>query len=178
MAWVEKDHNDHRVSTPPAMCRVDNHQTRLPRATSSLALNASRDGTSTTSLGNLFQCVTTLWVIICWHHSSHLKLSQIPADIVTVLLPTSTLLKQWGTEAFLQSQSHGHLLLLCISTECLKSRNHTWSSLKSLQNVWVYLCYKFSVPIRFSEFAQTRSGLLALPIFHGVLKKHECWCFL
>ena len=29
---------------PPAMCRVSNHQTRLPRATSSLAWNASRDG--------------------------------------------------------------------------------------------------------------------------------------
>jgi len=37
---------------PTAMCRVTNHQTRLPRATSSLALNASRDGASTTSLGN------------------------------------------------------------------------------------------------------------------------------
>ena len=36
MAWVEKDHNDHRVSTPPAMGRVTNHKTRLPRATSSL----------------------------------------------------------------------------------------------------------------------------------------------
>ena len=44
------------------MCRVANHQTGLPRATSSLALNASRDGASTTSLGNLFQCITTLWV--------------------------------------------------------------------------------------------------------------------
>jgi len=31
-------------SNPPAMCRVTNHLTRLPRATSSLALNASRDG--------------------------------------------------------------------------------------------------------------------------------------
>jgi len=47
---------------PPAMCRVANHQTRLPRATSSLALNASTDGASTASLDNLFQCVTTLWV--------------------------------------------------------------------------------------------------------------------
>ena len=47
---------------PPAMCRVANQQTRLPRATSSLALNASRDGASTASLGNLFQCVTTLCV--------------------------------------------------------------------------------------------------------------------
>ncbi len=34
------------------MCRVANHQTRLPRATSSLALNASRDGTSTASMAN------------------------------------------------------------------------------------------------------------------------------
>jgi len=46
------------------MCRVANQQPRLPRATSSLALNASRDGASTASLGNLFQCVTTLWVKI------------------------------------------------------------------------------------------------------------------
>jgi len=39
---------------PPAMCRVANQQPRLPRATSSLALNACRDGASTASLGN--QC--------------------------------------------------------------------------------------------------------------------------
>jgi len=32
---------------PPAMCRVANQQPRLPRATSSLALNACRDGAST-----------------------------------------------------------------------------------------------------------------------------------
>jgi len=48
MAWVEKDHNAHQFQ-PPAMCRVTNQQTRLPRATSSLALNASR-GWSTHSL--------------------------------------------------------------------------------------------------------------------------------
>jgi len=39
---------------PPAMCRAANHQPRLPRATSSLALNACRDGASTVSLGNLW----------------------------------------------------------------------------------------------------------------------------
>ena len=39
---------------PHAMCRVADNQTRLPRATSSLALNASRDGASTASLGILF----------------------------------------------------------------------------------------------------------------------------
>ena len=47
---------------PPAICRVTNQQPRLPRATSSLALNVSRDGASTASLDNLFQCFTTLWV--------------------------------------------------------------------------------------------------------------------
>ena len=50
MAWVEKE----KGFNPPAMCRVVNHQTRLPRATSSLALNASWDGASTASLGSLF----------------------------------------------------------------------------------------------------------------------------
>ena len=40
---------------PPAMCRVTDHQTRLPRATSSLALSASRDGAFTASLGSPFQ---------------------------------------------------------------------------------------------------------------------------
>ena len=38
---------------PPAMCRVANQQPRLPRATSSLASNACRDGASTASLGKL-----------------------------------------------------------------------------------------------------------------------------
>ena len=61
MAWVENDHSDHCFN-PPAIGRVTNHQTRLPRATSSLALNVSRDGASTASVGILFQCVTTLCV--------------------------------------------------------------------------------------------------------------------
>jgi len=52
----------------PAMCRAANHQTRLPRATSSLDLNASRDGASATSLGNLFQGVAT-----CLHIFSRLS---------------------------------------------------------------------------------------------------------
>ena len=46
MAWVEKDHNAH-LAPNPAVCRVANQQPRLPRATSSLALNASRAGAST-----------------------------------------------------------------------------------------------------------------------------------
>jgi len=36
------------------------HQTRLLRASSSLALNTAREGAATVSLGNLFQCLATL----------------------------------------------------------------------------------------------------------------------
>ena len=69
------------------MCRVANHYTRLPRATSSLALNASRDGASTTSLGNLFQCVTTLCVKKLFLISNLNLLSQfkiIPPHPITI----------------------------------------------------------------------------------------------
>ena len=52
MAWVEKDHNAHLVSTP-AMCTRPGCPEPHP---------AWLIGASTTSLGNLFQCVTTLWV--------------------------------------------------------------------------------------------------------------------
>ena len=40
--------------------RLVRHWKRLPRALSSLALEVSRVKTSTLSLGNLFQCLTTL----------------------------------------------------------------------------------------------------------------------
>ena len=44
------------------MVRDTFHQTRLLKAPSNLALNTSREGASTTSLGNLFHCLTTLIV--------------------------------------------------------------------------------------------------------------------
>ena len=46
---------------PPAVCRVTNQQTRLPRATSSLALNACRDGACTASLGIAPRCKPRAW---------------------------------------------------------------------------------------------------------------------
>jgi len=60
LAWVEEDHNDHLVSAPP--CCLQGCKPGCSRATSSLALNASRHGASTASLGNLFQRVTPLCV--------------------------------------------------------------------------------------------------------------------
>ena len=63
VAWVAENQKGHLVPTP---CYVQGRQPpdqaaqshRLP----SLALNASKDGASTISLDNLFQCITTLWV--------------------------------------------------------------------------------------------------------------------
>ena len=55
---------------PPAIGRDTSLQIGLLTAPSSLALNASREGTSTTSLGNLFQGLTTLTVKNCFLTSS------------------------------------------------------------------------------------------------------------
>ena len=64
----------HTISfQPPAIGRDANHHTRLLTAPSSPALNASREGASTASLGNLFQCLTTLTVM---HFSLIFSLNQ------------------------------------------------------------------------------------------------------
>ena len=61
MAWIEKDYNDHLVSTP---CYVQGCQQLDQAAQSHIqpGLECLQGWASTTSLGNLFQCVTTLWV--------------------------------------------------------------------------------------------------------------------
>lgn len=46
----------------PVMDRAATHQIRLPRASSKLILNISRDAASTTSLDSSFQCLTTLCI--------------------------------------------------------------------------------------------------------------------
>jgi len=78
MAWAEKDHNTHLVSNP-CYVQVTNQQTRLPRATSSLALNASRDGASTASLGNLRAVVRQQRIppmrYLCIHAGDRMALS-------------------------------------------------------------------------------------------------------
>ena len=72
------------------MCRVANHQSRLPRATSSLALDAPSLDAFTTYLGNLFQCITTLWVknFLLISNLNHPCLS---LGLFLLILPLSTL---------------------------------------------------------------------------------------
>lgn len=63
MACTEKDYKDHLVSTPLLQAGSPTTRAGCPEPLiSSLALKASRDGASTTYVGNLSQGFTTLWV--------------------------------------------------------------------------------------------------------------------
>ena len=66
MARVGRDLRDHEAPTP--MPQAGPPASRLPRAPSNLALNTSRDGASTASLGSLFNT----------HHSLG---KELPPDI-------------------------------------------------------------------------------------------------
>ena len=61
MAWVEKDHNDHRVSTP---CYVQGRQPADQAAQSHIqpGLGCLQGWGIHSLLGQPVQCVTTLWV--------------------------------------------------------------------------------------------------------------------
>ena len=61
MAWVEKDHNDHLVSTP---CYVQGHQPADQAAQSHIqpGLECLQGWGIHSLLGQPVQCVTTLWV--------------------------------------------------------------------------------------------------------------------
>ena len=61
MAWVEKDHNAHPVSTP---CYVQGHQPPDQAAQSHIqpGLECLQEWDIHNLLGQPVQCVTTLWV--------------------------------------------------------------------------------------------------------------------
>lgn len=61
MAWVGRDLEVHLIPTPLLVGTFN--YTRSLKAPSSLALNTSSDGISTTSLSNLFQCLTRLMAV-------------------------------------------------------------------------------------------------------------------
>jgi len=62
MVWVGKDLKDHLVPTALATGRDTFHQTRLLKAPAYPALNTTREGAATASLGKLCQGLTTLRV--------------------------------------------------------------------------------------------------------------------
>ena len=75
IAQVGKDLKDHRVQPRP------NHSTLTQTimslsTTSEQFLNTSRDSDSTTSLGSLFQCLTTLSVEKFLRTSEHIEIAQ------------------------------------------------------------------------------------------------------
>ena len=90
MARVERDFKDHLVPTPPALSRDVFHQTRLLRAPSNLALNTAREGAATASLGNLFQCFTTL-MLKNFFQTSNLNLPSFSLQPFPLVLSLHTL---------------------------------------------------------------------------------------
>ena len=94
MAWVGRDLKDHESPTP-LLGRATNlplYQTRLPRASSNLALNTSRDGASTTSLGSLCQHLPT-FSVKSYPLISNLNLSSLSLKPFPLVLPLTTLVK-------------------------------------------------------------------------------------
>jgi len=59
MSWVERHPKDHEVPTPATGSVPDLVLDQAAQAPSDLALNTSRDMASITSLGSLFQHLTT-----------------------------------------------------------------------------------------------------------------------
>jgi len=88
---------------PPAVSRDSFTQPRLLRAPSNLALNVPRAGASTTSLGNLCQCFTTLMVKNFFLLSS-LNVPSLSLKPLLLVLSQQTLLKRFSP-SFLQAPS-------------------------------------------------------------------------
>jgi len=79
-------------SSPPPMARDTVHQTRLLKARSNLALNASRGGASTASQGNLFQGFTAL-IVKNFFLVPDLNLPSFRSKPLPLVLPLHTLAK-------------------------------------------------------------------------------------
>ena len=80
---------------------------RLLRAPSNLALNVSRNGASTTSLGNLVQCLTTL-IVKYFFLISSLNLPSLSLKPLALVLSQQALLKRLNsacTEQFVLQPS-------------------------------------------------------------------------
>ena len=102
-------------------------QIRLPRAPSSLALTVSRNGASTTSLGNLFQCLTTL-TIEDFFVISNLNLPSLSLKPFPLFLSTQTLLKSLSS-SFLYLPFNMYLPFIRSPQSLLFSRLNSPSSL-------------------------------------------------
>jgi len=68
------------------------HDTRLLKAPYNLAFNIPREGASTVSLGNLFQCLTTL-IVNNFFLTSNLNLSSFSLKPLPLVLSLQALVK-------------------------------------------------------------------------------------
>ena len=100
---LEGNFKGHLVQLP---CNEQGHLQlhQVLRAPSSLTLSVSRNGASTTSLGNLCQCLTTL-TVKNFYLISNLNLPSLSLEPFLLVLSQQTLLKSLSL-SFLQTSFH------------------------------------------------------------------------
>jgi len=125
---------------PPRSSRVS--QSRLPRAMSSLVLNISMNSYSTISLGNLFQCLSTLIAKRCLFvfrgNFMCFNLCPLPLVLSLALLRSLTPSSSFCTTVYTQAQyppepsllqaEHSQLLQLLLCRKMPHSLNHPCGS--------------------------------------------------
>ena len=144
---------------PPAMGRVANHQTWLPRA--------SRDGASTASLGNLFQCVTTTLCVKNFLLISNLNLPHLSLKPLPLVLSLSTLIN-----------SHFPSLQILEGHNEEKAQSLLFSKLKTSPVPSTFL-HRRGAPERCSALLSLNSisdvGCLLSPPFVAKKQVHKKW---
>jgi len=75
----------------PAMGRYTVYYIRLPKATSSMTMNASRDETSTTSLDKVFQCLTII-IVMKFFLMSNLNIPPLSFNPLAIVLSLHSLI--------------------------------------------------------------------------------------
>jgi len=153
---VSSEHvQDHRMawrghwsssSHPSAMYRVANHQTRLPRTTSSLALNASRDGASNSWHGPLTQC-PVVWCLL-WLA----RKTENPRDGLTRPSALTPLVRQ-------KSQDFIHKWIWC--SDCWRGRKTYRYGLQAGNPPYATTCFQLlGKPRSFPDESSLRKVLL------------------
>lgn len=107
---------------PPAMGRDTSHQTRLPKAPSHLALNTSREGTSTSSLNNILNAFRAIRKkpALLKHTLEYLILSQKNKNMCYCVIFSRGILSSHSRQNNSANSSYFIILKICLFIAFLK----------------------------------------------------------
>ena len=156
------------------------HQTRLLRAPSNLALNSSREGAATASLGSLCQCLTTL-MVKNFFLISHLNLPSFSLEPFPLVLSVAyakqclTVQKSFSSSTYCYSNSCDFVIIWILAkTGCLVS-----SPKNQFQRVWCWpllkYCLNCDCPWRSFLVVFPATFLYQYSVFFQVTHKAQAW---